>query len=275
MTNPKIDLVVCDLDGTLLDSSSRPPQRNLQALHALHQRGIRCAIASGRDVYSIRKMVTSWGAEETLDLIIGQNGAEIMEISTGKVTTSHMVPAAVFQEVIEHFQSLEINFCVAKDGVYIAPKADRNLALMEEIGKFEVGIDPDFQTLFRSPQTKLHLMCPPDQMKQVREHAKSFSHPLVKGVSTGPYLYEYQHRDLSKAAGVKTALKVTNLPLDAGIMAFGDAENDLEMISEALVGVAMKNACEEVKAVAFAQTDTNDRCGVARFLESWFELGRG
>jgi hydroxymethylpyrimidine pyrophosphatase-like HAD family hydrolase len=54
-------------------------------------------------------------------------------------------------------------------------------------------------------------------------------------------------------------------------MAFGDGGNDLPLIRDVAVGVAMGNACEELKAEADYITSSVDEDGVSRALE-YFEL---
>ncbi len=54
------------------------------------------------------------------------------------------------------------------------------------------------------------------------------------------------------------------------IMAMGDANNDLEMIEFAGLGIAMGNANEQVKAIAKDITDTNENNGVAKAIENIF-----
>ncbi|NLJ19249.1 HAD hydrolase family protein, partial [Globicatella sulfidifaciens] len=61
-------------------------------------------------------------------------------------------------------------------------------------------------------------------------------------------------------------------PLD-NILAFGDENNDLEMLEYAGLGVAMKNATEEIKAAANDITRlTNDEDGLADYLIRYFDL---
>lgn len=53
------------------------------------------------------------------------------------------------------------------------------------------------------------------------------------------------------------------------IMAFGDGANDLKMIKEVGVGVAMENAKDELKEAADYIAGSNDKDGVARFIETY------
>ena len=56
-------------------------------------------------------------------------------------------------------------------------------------------------------------------------------------------------------------------------MAFGDGENDLSMIIEAGIGVAMENGMDFLKANADYVTKSNDEDGVAAAIDR-FVLGK-
>ena len=53
------------------------------------------------------------------------------------------------------------------------------------------------------------------------------------------------------------------------MMAFGDAENDMEMIKTVKYGIAMGNAMESLKKAAWDVTDTNDQMGIAKALDKY------
>jgi hydroxymethylpyrimidine pyrophosphatase-like HAD family hydrolase len=74
------------------------------------------------------------------------------------------------------------------------------------------------------------------------------------------------HRDATKSKAVAKLAKMWNIK-ESEIAAFGDDLNDIDMLTCAGVGVAMKNALVEVKAVADYICDTNDNDGVAKWLE--------
>lgn len=59
----------------------------------------------------------------------------------------------------------------------------------------------------------------------------------------------------------------------ADVIAFGDDFNDMEMIENSGIGVAMGNAVDELKAVADHVTASNDEDGVATFLHAFFSKG--
>ena len=57
------------------------------------------------------------------------------------------------------------------------------------------------------------------------------------------------------------------------VMAIGDGENDVEMLSFAGLGIAMENAREDVKEVANVVTNSNNEDGVAKAIEKYILEG--
>lgn len=56
------------------------------------------------------------------------------------------------------------------------------------------------------------------------------------------------------------------------MMAFGDGENDIEMLQAAGIGIAMGNAMAEVKAAADEVTGSNNDEGIADALQKYFAV---
>ena len=271
-TQTDIKVVLSDLDGTLLNAQSCLSAKNRHAIEGLSERGIRFGICTGRDVGSILHMVDEWDARDLVHIGVGQNGSEFYDLATGELETNHLVAPDAFAAVIEHFRDLGVNYCIAVDGEYVIPWDADFVHEQAQRGRFRLRLDPDFQEALSQPRAKLHIMCPDGVMPVVRERAASFYDPRVTSVQSSESLYEYMHPDVSKADGVMAAVRHFNLTGPEQIMAFGDAQNDVEMIRDAGVGVAMGNACPEVMRVADYVTVSNTEDGVASFLTEWFNL---
>ena len=86
-----------------------------------------------------------------------------------------------------------------------------------------------------------------------------------------PQLLEIAHRNAGKRAGLAAVLAGLGLT-ESQTVAFGDADNDIDMISWAGIGIAMENGTEGAKNAADRIAPPNDEDGVARMLESLFAL---
>ncbi len=85
-------------------------------------------------------------------------------------------------------------------------------------------------------------------------------------------MLEINQKTSNKGTAMKHIAEYYNIPLSRTI-AFGDGMNDKEMLIDAAVGVAMKNASGTVKSYADDTTNlTNDEAGVGDYLEQFFNL---
>ena len=87
-------------------------------------------------------------------------------------------------------------------------------------------------------------------------------------VRSTPYFLEFLNKEVNKGTGVKLLADHLRVKQEE-VMTFGDAENDLDMIVYAGMGVAMANGFEEVKEAANYITDSNEEDGVAKAIEKF------
>ena len=80
-----------------------------------------------------------------------------------------------------------------------------------------------------------------------------------------PFFTDVIAGGVDKSVGIDKVLAYEGLSLDEA-MAFGDGGNDMAMLSHVPCGIAMGNACEELKEVAAYVTASVDEDGVARAL---------
>mgnify|MGYP001651453570 FL=1 len=91
----------------------------------------------------------------------------------------------------------------------------------------------------------------------------------VEGIyltSSVPTLLEISNEKAGKATALAFLADYLQIPQEATV-AFGNAENDIDMICWAGIGVAVENSPEEVRRAADEITRTNDADGVARWIE--------
>lgn len=83
----------------------------------------------------------------------------------------------------------------------------------------------------------------------------------------GPGWLEIMPKGVSKASALKKIAEKVGVSLNE-VMAFGDAENDIAMIEEAGIGVAMGNAMDTLKEKADLVTATNNENGIGQVIEA-------
>ena len=90
----------------------------------------------------------------------------------------------------------------------------------------------------------------------------------MKITRSSPYSADIISADQSKLKGIAHLGEVFGFELSE-VMAFGDSENDLEMLSGVGIGVAMGNGEDELKDQATHVTDTNNQNGIAKALSHY------
>ena len=101
----------------------------------------------------------------------------------------------------------------------------------------------------------------------IRDHLASVHAELIDHRRWGApfHIIEIVRKGLNKAVGISHIAKDLKIPRDR-IIAFGDEDNDLEMLEYAGLGVAMSNGIDQLKNVANEITLSNNEDGIAKFL---------
>lgn len=79
------------------------------------------------------------------------------------------------------------------------------------------------------------------------------------------------HKGINKAKGVDDILKHYGIA-QKDLIAFGDGENDIDMLKACGYSYAMKNANAKAKAVAKYEAPTNDENGVLKVLAKYLDI---
>ena len=92
--------------------------------------------------------------------------------------------------------------------------------------------------------------------------------PHCKSMRWGENVIDINSQTSGKASGIQTICNELGI-LPENVIAFGDGENDMEMLSAAGIGVAMGNALPCVKEIADYVTETVEQDGILRALQNF------
>ncbi len=263
----QVKAIMADVDGTLLCSKGYVTERTVNAIKKAREKGILFGLATGRDAVSCKKLLKEWDIEGLVDSIVGMGGGEIDDISLGVKKSSYPLSGELIWEIIKHYEDMDLNFCIPKDGTLLGYRDDDHIRMLSKADKLPYKV-VDFHELLKTPHGKVMIICQPEYMDKVIERSKTFSSQSYKSASlkTASVLYEYMDPRVSKTNGLKEAMELHGLTLK-DLIVFGDADNDADMIENAGIGVAMANGSENSKSVADFVTADNDSDGIAVFLE--------
>ena len=264
----RIKAIMADVDGTLLCSKGYVTPKTVEAIQKIRSKGILFGLSTGRDAVSCQNLLNVWNIAGLVDVIVGMGGGEIDDLTLGVCKSNFPLDGKLIWQIIRHYEDMDVNFCVPKDGVLFGYRDDKYIRMLSEADKLPYKI-VDFSELLQSPQGKLIIICTPDMMPRVVERSKTFSNSAYKCacLKTASVLFEYMDTRISKTNGLTEVMQMHGWTLE-NLLVFGDADNDEDMVKNAGIGVAMKNGSEKTKSAADFITADNDSDGIALFLET-------
>lgn len=264
-------LIVSDIDGTLLNSAKHITDKTKAKILEMIASGHLFAIATGR-MHAAGRTISK--EIDYNGFLISCNGAMVKHLKTGELIQAIEVPPAVISKVIE--------ICEAHGAVYflysietIYASAYKHLAKQYYDNMSKLPEDLRFEVVFPENIADLVGKIPVYKVAMAHEDKALFYKTIdaikaignLSAVKSLDSLFDVMAEGVSKATGIEAIRAHYNLPIE-DVIAFGDNENDIDMIRYAGVGVAMSNATEELKAVANFITLSNDEDGIVHAIET-------
>jgi hypothetical protein len=256
-----IRLCYFDVDETLVDPARRLPGVLQTALEECRRRGIRLSLATGRMFEAARPYLEAIRADAPAILY---NGARVQDPQTRRIYHDRTLDLEEARRglTLARAAGLHVNLYL-DDQIYIAETTEvsRESARKDGIVQRPVG---DLAEFLKAPPTKLLIIGPGERLEALQAEFDAAPHRAVVVRSEPTYL-EILPAGVSKGEALRAVSTLTGVPLSE-IAAFGDSNNDIEMIRMAGLGVAVANALPAVKAVARVVASQPNGTGVAEAI---------
>ena len=219
---------------------------------------------------AVRPYLAEAGIEEP---VVCYQGAVVAEPASGRFLRHEPIPLALARETIEAVTASGHHLnCYVDDELYVAeltPEA-RAYADFQALPIHPVG---DLLAWLECPPTKL-VSVGDERALDVLEEAMTerFDGRLYISKSL-PYFLEFASPGVTKASGLAFVADHLGLARER-IVAFGDGENDVELLEWAGCGVAVANAHPRVLAVADLVCPRDTEEGVAQVIEAFLHSAR-
>lgn len=250
MKNNKIKAVFFDIDGTFYDhKNNQVHKKTIETCEALRKNGYRVALCSGRP----KEMADELHVFELMqyDGYIGSSGGIAMDENFN----------VIYQNIYSKEQLTQI-FDIAKK---------RNLCLFS-FGKYNFMTQPlnevserlilDYHLTYPEVRDWKGEMLSAVSVIGNEDDFQQFDE--IEGItytSSTPYCIDFVKKGVNKDDAIRAMMKFWNLPED-DYMVFGDSHNDIKMIQNAKISVAMGNAVDEIKKAAdiIAKDCSDENC---------------
>lgn len=259
-----VELVAIDLDGTLLTSGKQITSRSVRVIRALLNQKIKVIIASARPPRSMGRIYKTLGLDTC---VICYNGALIYDPASKGVLYHRPIGQSLARTMIELvrdtypdiFVSVEVLDRWFTDRVsndYQTEVAKQFTP--DRLGPIHAWLDQD--------ATKIMFLGPEPNIRDIRRKLINTFGLRLAMTQSETTILQVMSSEVSKGVALKLVAEHYHVPLQRTI-AIGDQLNDIDMLKQAGVGIAMASAPEQVRRVADYITSGNDEDGVAEALE--------
>ncbi|MFX0559935.1 HAD family hydrolase [Tepidibacillus infernus] len=260
----EIQAVVLDLDGTLLNKQTKISNRNKEVLKKLIDKGVKVFLATGRAPAASAHFHQQLGLETVM---ICSNGTMIYDRINDRNMKHFTMPKEVAISILEGFKPHVSNILGFYDQLVYSLTNDQVVEWWKVSFQRTPDYIGDFAHLLQHDISKFEIFLKDRQVIFNHEELEESLSDQIYLLKSPGYI-EIMPKGTSKWHALKEVLTYYDLD-PARTIAFGDGNNDIEMITNVGMGVAMGNAIADLKQVAKDTTINHDEDGVAYFLEKY------
>lgn len=270
--NRKIKMIGFDLDGTLLTTDKRVTRYTRQVLEGAIEKGVIVLAVTGRPLRGVPEEILGF---QGMKYLITSNGARVLE--NGETIKEDLLPVEKARKILDIFEDYDTLQDIYYDGQGYMPRE-----FIENVA--------DYVTSSETARYIATTRIPVDDLRAKLDAENRSLDKIQALFKNGGEKQEAWKRILALGELEVTGALGTNIEVNADgvhkgaalcwlakklgivrkeVMAFGDGSNDLKMIKEAGIGVAMANAIPEVLEAADIVAASNDEEGVAKVIEQF------
>lgn len=249
---PRLRVIFCDLDDTLLDIRHRVPSRTAATVRRLRATGVRFVPATGRTVVALHELFGELAHE--IDYVAG-NGTDV--VVDGATIYHKPYPRDDAQALFEMVRSRNGRFGFVtfdENGPHLAaPAAPFVRACVESLHNAPVCLDEE---LFAGAELGKVGLVAVDGASGALDELTTRMGDRFTFAPTGPHWIDVLARDVDKAQGALRLLDYLGVTPDEAL-AFGDSMNDVALMRALPHTVAVSNAMPALKELCAYEIGSN------------------
>ena len=285
-------LITIDLDGTLLNRYGEVTEYTKDIIKKTTNKGVLVVLASGRISESVLTIAKEIGADK---YYISGNGSVLYDMQKDEILYENYLTKEKVLEIIELCDKNSIYYNIYTENAVLAKSLNYNVAFYNYENtkkssdkKTDINIVEDMYNYIKNSNLNKFLkitICDENKIvfSSILRKIKNISdidvlevsHMSQKKIKTGTkevevgYFYtEVSSKNVDKWFAIEKVMELENIRKEE-VMALGDNNNDIVMIKNAGLGVAMGHSNEQVKKVADYITVDNNEDGVAKAIEQY------
>jgi len=265
MSGAEIQLIALDLDGTLLDEEKKISQQGVEIIKEVMDKGVIVTLVSARPFCSMLPYAKQLGLKAPL---ISLSGSYVTDMKQDRILLRKPLDLLKFREMVSMLEDENFYIKVYYENRLLVQEAKQETMDYSRI--FGVPYATAGSKGLRKvqvPPLRIALFDEPLRIQKVLQRLTAWSDYFHTLRDTDRGL-EIVESTVSKGAALQVLCQELHVPM-GNVMAIGNEGSDISMIRAAGFGIAMGNACEELKRYAIYVTKTNTECGVGWAIQQY------
>ncbi|MBC8140759.1 MAG: HAD family phosphatase [Armatimonadetes bacterium] len=263
-------LAAVDLDDTLLGADKIISRANYEAIHRLVDAGVTVVLASGRRHENMSRFYRNLHLSS--GWMVSCNGAMARNEVTGETIWEQRLPQPLVRAILADGEAFGVtqNFYHAGGELFVNATNEWTQMYVSRTNS-ELTAIPDIMTLADDPALKIIWITAAENALELgdrmrEKHGETALHIVI----TDPEYLEFMMHGVNKASGLAhVAERLGFAPSEC--VAFGDGNNDVEMLEWAGLGIAMPHArLAAQQAADVVSPDGDPETAFARAVEMLF-----
>jgi Cof subfamily protein (haloacid dehalogenase superfamily) len=267
-----IELVLADVDGTLVTDDKQLTDRSVSAVRSLKGAGIKFAVTSGRPPRGMEMLVEPL----ELELPLAAFNGGLFARSDMSVIEERSIDADLVAAIVELIGEHELDVWLYRGSDWLLRDKDAPHEKKEaDTVRFEPTVVESFDGMTERIAKIVGVSDDLDAVAKAEAAAREKFGKHVSAARSQPYYLDVTHPDANKGAVLHYFSREYDIPLER-IATLGDQPNDMLMFTDAGLSIAMGNAGDEVQRAATRVTESNEDEGFAIAIERYvLEAGDG
>lgn len=255
-------MIVSDLDGTLLNSQSKVSNENIEFIKKIKERKIYFTVATGRSKISVEKLLKENNIYDFVDFLITYNGVSFFDMKKNTNINAEFLSKKLIKDIYERYMNQDVSFVVHNNNTIYCSKENEGTIVESNLNKYERVVVENFIEILSKDYPKLMIIGKSSIIDSIEKEFKVENSDSFNFFRSNTEFFEIVSKNVSKGEMLKKLCEINEVSLEK-VAAIGDNLNDLEMIQISGLGVTLENGHNELKKYAKLQTKSNDENGFA------------
>lgn len=266
MPYSNIKMIVMDMDDTLLNADHIISDANKKAILTAQSQGITIVLASGRPTPAMARFADELQLNSQNGYVISYNGAYVTDWSNKEVLFETCLTKYENDLLVDAAHAQNLNLHTYIEGDIVTDAMNPYTDIEADLTSMPIRLVDNLKQTVKGKVPKLLMVAEPSVLKAAAEKLKqSLAGRFMISISK-PYFLEFTNQEVDKSRGISVLCEKMGISKN-DVMAIGDSYNDLTMIRDCGIGVAMANAPDDIKAIANVATLSNEESGVAHIIK--------